>query len=167
MKRSQITTVPDYYLNYINLAPDLNLMEILPTGGVELFLNNKDLLQNIGLQTYAPEKWTVHQIIEHLMDTERIFLTRALRFARKDKTNLPGYEQNDYAETARSNERDLEDLLEEYQLVRANSRYFFKSLNEEQLLAEGKANDQLISVLAIGFILIGHPIHHFGVIEER
>jgi hypothetical protein len=167
MTRSQIQTVPDYYQKYIDLVPDVNLLEVLPHGGLELFLNERNLLQEIGLKVYAPEKWTINQIIEHLMDTELIFLNRALRFARKDTTNLPGYEENYFAETARSNERSLEDLLENYQLIRACSTYFYKSLNEEQLLATGTANNQLISVLAVGFIIIGHPIHHFNTIKER
>lgn len=167
MKKTAIVTSPTYYQGYIDQAPDVELLDTLPKGGLELYLNDQKLLNEIGLQTYAEGKWTVNQIVEHLIDTERIFVNRALRFARKDSTELPGYEENDYAETARSNERTLDDLLEEYKAVRASSNFFFQHLNEEQLLAEGVASNQRISVLAIGFILVGHPIHHFGVIQER
>ena len=167
MKRSDIITTPDYYTRYINLVDDEDLMILLPKGGIHLLEQDLSLLQRIGLQTYEEGKWTVNQIVEHLIDTERIFLNRALRFARKDQTNLPGYEENDYAETARSNDRDIVDLINEYKIVREGTTYFFKHLNREQLLAEGTANGQRISVLAMGFILIGHPIHHHQVILER
>ncbi|MCG8578003.1 MAG: DinB family protein [Flavobacteriales bacterium] len=167
MKRSEIEIVPDYFLRYINLVPDAELMDVLPTGGIDLYQNELEKLKAIGLKTYAAEKWTIPELIEHLMDTERIFLNRSLRFVRQDTTPLPGYDENEYAKTSRANERSLEDLLEEYEVIRSCTNLFFKNLNREQLLATGEASGLKISVLAMGFIQIGHPIHHFNVIKER
>jgi len=167
MKKSQIQTAPSYFIQYIDLVEDKELMEVLDSGGIELFLDEIENLKNVGDKIYAEGKWTVNQIIMHLIDTERIFQNRALRFARKDKTNLPGYEENDYAAVARSNDRNVESLLEEYQITRLSTVSFFSNLNNEELSRTGTANGIEISVLAIGFLLVGHPIHHFNVIRER
>lgn len=167
MKRSDIKVAPVYYQTYLNQVPDEELLDILPKGGIELFIQHQDQLEKLGDQTYAPNKWTVNEMIEHLMDTERIFLNRALRFARNDKTDLPGYDENFYAASARSNEISIAELLSDYQDIRKVTFNFFKHLNQEELRRTGKANGQEISVLALGFIQIGHPIHHFKVLEDR
>ena len=167
MKKSQIKIAPDYFKTYIDKVEDIELLEALDSGGIELYLEELDTLSAIGSKTYENGKWTVKQIIEHLIDTERLFISRALRFVREDKTDLPSYDENAYADSARSNERTLNSLLEEYQLVRLASIAFFSNLNEEELSRTGIAGGKEISVLAIGFILVGHPIHHFEVIMER
>ena len=167
MKTTALKLAPDYYLDYIQLVADKPLMDILPTGGLDLFLKNIDELKTIGDKVYAQGKWTVKEMVQHFMDTERIFINRALRFVRKDNTTLPGYDHDAYVTVARVNDRTLEDLLEEYQAVRKASSLFFKHLTEEELLRTGNANGVEISVLSIGFVLIGHPTHHFNVIRER
>jgi uncharacterized damage-inducible protein DinB len=159
--------VPNFFKKYIDLSPDNNIMEALPKGGIELFSNNIDQLKALGYQTYASDKWTINQIIEHLMDTERIFLNRILRFSRNDATELPGFNENQYASNARSNEIPIEKLMQQYVEIRQTTVSTFSNFNEEELMRTGVANGQEISVLAMGFILIGHPIHHYKVVEER
>lgn len=101
------------------------------------------------------------------MDTERIFINRALRFVRMDSTELPGYDHDAYVPVSRANDRDLKALISEYRVIRQSSYLFFNGLNNEELNRMGTANEKKISVLAIGFVLQGHPLHHFNIIKER
>jgi len=116
---------------------------------------------------YAEGKWTIKDIIQHLMDAERIFVYRALRFSRNDKTPLPGFEEDDYANSTNSNSRSIQDLLTEFSALRHSTLLFYKSLSEEQLKAIGTASNNQISTRALGFVIIGHQKHHQKVFEER
>lgn len=116
---------------------------------------------------YEPGKWTIKELLQHLIDSERIFTYRALRFARNDKTELKGYNHNNYVPESISNRRDYSELIEEYKTVRQASIFLYKSFTEEMLLNKGKANNSTISVRAIGFIMVGHCKHHCQVINER
>lgn len=167
MKKTDITTVPEYYQHYINLAGEGNLMEELMSGGLQLYIDHAEQLEKLGDTVYADNKWTARQMIEHLIDTERLFQARALRISRGDQTPIPGYNENFYADMARSNEIPLRKLLSDYRLVRSATISLYSNFNEEELMRTGIANNQEISVLAIGFILVGHPVHHFNVLNER
>lgn len=167
MKAQALATSPEFYKGYIELAEDKPLLSQLESGGIDPYVDALDELKAYGLQTYAEGKWTVNEIIQHLIDSERIFMNRALRIARQDKTEMPGYDHDAYVPVSRANEIPLENLLEEYQLLRLSSYQFFRNLNEEQLLSTGSANGVTFTVLSIGYILIGHPTHHFNVIKER
>jgi len=167
MKTVALNSSPDYYKNYINLVADKPLLEVLKTGGIGLFEDHFLELMSLGKKVYEPGKWTALEMIQHLIDTERIFINRALRFARQDSTVLPGYDHNAYVPVSRSNDRTLQDLLDEYKAVRLSSYHFFKHLNEEELMRSGKANGIEISVIAMGFVLVGHPTHHFNILKER
>lgn len=116
---------------------------------------------------YAPGKWTVKETLVHIMDTERIFAYRALRFARNDATALPGYEQNDYVPYSRANERSLTDILQEYGTVREATLSLFESFNEEEFLRKGIANGNPASVRALAYQIAGHELHHINIIKER
>lgn len=128
-------------------------------------------VQNIPLDKfdyrYAEGKWTIKDILQHLIDTERIFAYRALRFARNDMTELAGFKENDYAIQAKANVRTIQDLLTELAVVRQATLSLFKSFSEEQLLRKGIASNTIISVRALGFTIIGHQNHHQQVFEER
>lgn len=117
--------------------------------------------------SYAEGKWTIKDIVQHLIDAERIFAYRALRIARKDKTPLPGFEENEYVETAFANKREMNDLIEEFITVREATISLFKTFTEEQLLQMGTASEKPVSVRAIGFITLGHQKHHEKIIKER
>lgn len=116
---------------------------------------------------YAEGKWDIKDIIQHVIDTERIFAYRALRIARGDKTPLPGFEENDFALTARAGRRHLQDLLTEFSLVRHSTINLFKSLREEDLKQLGTASGYTISARSIGFVIIGHQNHHIKIFKER
>ena len=167
MKTLALDTAPDYYQNYIRQVDDKPLLEILTYSGVSLFENYFEELTSVGDKTYAKDKWTVREIIQHLIDTERIFINRALRFVRQDRTELPGYDHNAYVPVSRANDKLLSDLIAEYKAVRQSTVHFYKHLNENELMRTGTANGVEISVLAMGYVLVGHPIHHFNVIRER
>ncbi|MBK9191625.1 MAG: DinB family protein [Crocinitomicaceae bacterium] len=135
-------------------------------GGISLFINNMSKLE-AGLNVYAKGKWTIPQIIEHLTDAERIFQYRALRYARQDKTELPGFDEDMYAAISKANDRSVKDLLNDYQIVRNSTISLYKTFDKDQFFFTGKANGQETSVIALGFMMIGHAVHHYKVIEER
>jgi len=116
---------------------------------------------------YAPDKWTVKEVLGHVCDTERIFAYRALRIARGDQTPLPGFEQDDYVRGGNFAERTLADLAEEFGLVRAASIAFFRSLQKDAWQRRGVANKNEVSVRALAFIVAGHELHHRLILEER
>ncbi len=116
---------------------------------------------------YAEGKWTIKDIIQHLIDCERIFAYRALRIGRGDSTPLPGFEENDYALSAQADRRSLQDLLNEFSMVRHANIFMFKSFTKDDLMRTGSASGYTISVRAFGFLIIGHQLHHVNVFQER
>ena len=116
---------------------------------------------------YAEGKWTIKDIIQHLIDAERIFAYRALRFARNDKTALPGFDENEYVDEVQSDKRSLQDLLTELAIVRQATLALFKSFSNNELLRTGIASNNPVSVRALGFTIIGHQNHHQRVFQER
>lgn len=167
MKRSEIKIPQTRLGTYIEKVEDIELMDALENYGKPYFLPERDKLKQLGDKIYAPRKWTVKDIIQHLLDTERIFAYRVLRFARNDKTLLPGFEQNDYAVTAEASRRELKDLLEEYFTVRDTTVQLFKSFTNEMLMREGQTASGTITVAGIGFAIVGHTKHHVEVLKEK
>lgn len=156
-----------HFGTYISLVPEDDLAESFKIQTA----NTLQFLQNIPEAklnyAYAPGKWTVKQVLQHLIDAERIFVYRALRFARKDATPLASFEENDYADVARVDHLNWADMLEEFRLVRKASEYFFRSLNEEELGRFGKASGTDMTVRSLGYTTIGHALHHQNVLKER
>jgi uncharacterized damage-inducible protein DinB len=116
---------------------------------------------------YAEGKWTIKEIIQHLIDAEHVFSYRALRISRNDKTPLPGFNENDYVDNTNANARSIQGLLTEFSALRQSTLLLFKSFSEEQLKRMGIASNADVSVRAIGFIIIGHQKHHQKVFQER
>ncbi|MER3428460.1 MAG: hypothetical protein C4334_10225 [Pyrinomonas sp.] len=116
---------------------------------------------------YAPDKWSLKEVLGHVIDTERIFAYRALRFARGDRTPLPGFDQDDYVRAARFDARPLEDLRDEYDSVRCATLTLFRGLDEEELARCGTANQAEATVRALAYVIAGHERHHLRVIRER
>jgi len=116
---------------------------------------------------YAPDKWSVKQLLGHMIDAERIISYRALCFARNDQTPLPGYEQNDYVRNADFDSRNLAEMAEEFATVRRATIQLFRPLNETEWLRRGTANENEISVRALAYIIAGHELHHMGVLRSR
>lgn len=152
---------------YINALNGVDLLE-------ELEISLHDFIrfiQNLPMDKfdyrYAEGKWTIKDIIQHVIDTERIFSYRALRFSRNDKTPLHGFEENDFAQNTDANARSIQELLTEFSAVRYATLLLFKSFTPKQLLNIGISSNENVSVRAIGFIIIGHQKHHQKVFEER
>ena len=157
-----------FYATYINqVSSEYTLIEELEIS-VHRFIK---FVQNIPLDKfdyrYTEGKWTIKDIIQHLIDTERIFAYRALRFARNDKNKLPGFEENDYVDEANATKRSIQDLLTELAVVRQATLSLFKSFSNEELLRIGVASNNQMSVRALGFTIIGHQNHHQRVFEEK
>lgn len=169
MTKSQLETneCNSYYQTYINKAGDLELIDGLKKNAEDIYLFFESIPEDKYDYAYAEGKWTIKEVIQHIIDTERIFSYRALSFARQDKTALPGYEQDDYAVTSRANQRTKNSLLIEYKALRSATVSLFESFSDEMLKGIGNASNSDISVRAIGFILIGHENHHCQVIKDR
>lgn len=116
---------------------------------------------------YAPEKWTIRQMFQHVIDTERIFAYRALVIARNEQQAIPGFDENEYAKNATAVHRNWEVMLAEWGHIRQSTNLLFASFTDEQLQRVGTANNQRISVNALGFIIFGHALHHLHILKER
>lgn len=167
MKKEDIKIIPAYGIQYAEQAADVDLIDQLETGGISLFKENLEKLKQVGTKVYARGKWSVPQIIEHVSDAERVFQYRALRFARQDKTPLSGFDEDLYAAVSKANDRSLEDLIHEFEMVRKSTFALYKTFDKDQMFFSGTANGQENSVIGLGFMMIGHAVHHYKVIEER
>ena len=116
---------------------------------------------------YAPGKWTIKEILLHITDAERIFVYRALRFARNDATPLTGYDQDPYVAASNPRGRSIDDLLEEFAHVRRSTISFFSSLDDEAWMRSGTANNAHVTVRALAYIIAGHELHHLKIITEK
>lgn len=156
-----------YYQNYINKAGEVDLMEELEISVHRLIRFVREIPMDKFDYRYAEGKWTIKDILQHLIDSERIFSYRALRFARKDQTPLASFEEDDYANAANGSKRSIQDLLTEVAVVRQSTLSLFKSFDAETLQRIGTASNNPMSVRALGFVIIGHQNHHQQVFEER
>lgn len=158
-----------YFEHYIKLVSkeEKSIIENLDFSQKEF----DDLLRNLPEEkhsfSYAKGKWTMKEMIQHIIDTERVFCYRALCFARNDKTFLPGFDQDLFADNSHANARDYYDLLDEMKVLRQSTIQLFKSFSNEALLRVGVASGNEISVRALGFLFSGHQIHHLNVVKER
>ena len=116
---------------------------------------------------YAEDKWTIKEILVHVMDDERIYSYRALRIARNDKTPLPGFEQTEYVPFSKANERSLKNIFLEYLTIRNATLSLFKSFSKEDLLRTGLANGHPVSVRALAYHIAGHELHHLNIIKGK
>ncbi len=167
MKKSAVPQNPSYFDAYINQVADIELTEAFQQSLADLDALDVEKLQDIGDRVYAPGKWTVRDLIQHVIDGERVFAYRALRFARNDRTPLPGYDENIFAQYAVANRRPLPEILAELRSVRESSLRLFQSFDEAALRRTGTMFNAELPVLAIGFTIIGHQKHHFRILEER
>ncbi|MDP5120490.1 MAG: DinB family protein [Spirosomaceae bacterium] len=160
------STLPPFYDRYISLCNTVSLKNSFEKFAVDTVLDASKL-EALGDLVYAQNKWTAKQVLQHCIDTERIMSYRALRFSRNDKTALPGFDEDRYANEASVSERSLENLMEEFLLVRQTTVILFSSLSEESLQRKGTASGIEISVEQLGYMLIGHLLHHQSIFSER
>jgi hypothetical protein len=165
-KPAPIEHAPEFS-KYVTLVAEGDIIQTLE----QQIENSLSLLRTIPSDKanfrYAPDKWSVKELLGHLIDSERVFSYRALCFARNDQTPLPGYEQNDYVREADFDSRNLADMAEEFATVRRATIQLFRPLNETEWLRRGKANENEVSVRALAYIIAGHELHHMEVLRSR
>jgi uncharacterized damage-inducible protein DinB len=170
---AQTTIRPDkseylpYYEKYVALVPAGDIIETLrrQSGDTLALLGSLDEAR--AGYAYEPGKWSIKGVVGHVIDTERIFAYRALRFARGDQTPLPGYDQDEYGRAANFDARTLADLTDEFQSVRAATVALLRGLDGEAWQRRGTANNAEVTVRALAHIIAGHELHHMQVLRER
>lgn len=156
-----------FYATYVDLVEEENIVQALRDQLVSFssFLNT--INDEHSEFSYAPGKWSIKGVLNHINDVERIFAYRALCIARGEKQNLPGMDENAYQEASPMETRGFESLASEFVAIRTTSLFFFDHLPEIDSLKTGKADGKMFSVRALGAILVGHCQHHQNVIENR
>ena len=162
-----LETIPAFYKGYVKLVTHPDVLQALRISGyrtMELIHSIPELRADF---RYAEGKWSIREVLCHMMDAERIFSYRALRFARNDKTALPGFDENEYAKYLNATGRSLTQIGDEMQHLRTSTVDLFESFNEEMLTRKGTASNNELSVVALGIIIAGHETHHCKVLKER
>src|SRR6478672_12961121 len=167
MSRPQPAEFDPYYQKYISLVPEEEILPALQNQLQELSSLFKVLPEERGSFAYAEGKWTIKEVLSHLIDGERMFAYRALRIARGDKTPIEGFEQDGYIENSHANHRTIGELTEEFTLLRKANLMFFENLEDEDWVRIGTANDVEISVRSLAWIMVGHVRHHVAILKER
>ena len=167
MTRPEANECAPYYHTYISQVPEGDIIEILGKQLEETVHLLKDIGEEKALYRYAPDKWSVKELIGHVIDAERVFAYRALNIARNDQSELPGMEQDDYVKFAKFDDLPLTDLLEEFRHVRQANIFLFKSFDEEMQMRKGIASGCEFTVRTFPYIIAGHEKHHQNVLKER
>ena len=162
-----MTEFQKYIQRYLDLIPSKNWLEELKNSEAQTLEIYGKLSEEHSNFAYEEGKWTLKELLQHLIDAERIFIYRALRFSRNDQTELAGWDEELYAKEYFLNDVSLQTLLEEFDFLRKSNVLFFGNLKEEILSREGVANGNEISVETIGKLIVGHNIHHLNIIKER
>lgn len=167
MNRPEKNEYAPYYEHYIRRVPEGDIIEILTRQMEKTQQFIKTIPPDKENYRYAQGKWSVKEVFGHLVDTERIFAYRAVCFSRNDKTPLPSFEQDDYITEANFSQRSLEDIAEEFRLLRQSNIVLFRSFDEELLLRKGIASGVEFTVRTIPYIVAGHELHHRQILQER
>ncbi len=163
----KIDEYASFYAPYIAALDNVDLIEELEISVHRLIHFVQEIPMDKFDYRYAEGKWTIKDILQHLIDAERIFSYRALRFARQDKTALSSFDEDHYAMVAQGNNRSIQELLTELGVVRQATLSLFKTFSDEILMQKGVASENEMSVRAIGFVIIGHQNHHQRIFKER
>jgi hypothetical protein len=166
VSRKEIT-VPDFYTTYINALQEDNLQEALANNTRRFRKLLKQIPHKKINYAYAEGKWTIKELLQHIIDSERVFIYRALTFARQDPAPLPGFDENTWAITAKAPKRKWNDLVDEFKSLRSANELFLNSLDDDQLRQTGSANNNSISVAGLAFVCAGHVAHHMRIMRER
>jgi hypothetical protein len=156
-----------YYEAYIKLVPAGDVLVTLETQISETQSMLRALPASSSTYRYAPGKWSVNELVGHLIDSERIFAARALRFARNDATPLPGFEQDDYVRNSKFEAYPTAELASEFDTVRRATVFLFKHLDEAAWMRRGTANNAEVTVRALAYIIAGHELHHREILRSR
>ncbi|MFL5602508.1 MAG: DinB family protein [Gemmatimonadaceae bacterium] len=156
-----------YYERYIALVPDGDVVSTLASQIKETLILLRGLPASVSTYRYASDKWTVNELVGHVIDSERIFAGRALRFARNDPAPIPGFEQDDYVRNSSFNAYSLGDLAAELEAVRQSTVFLFRHMDEQAWTRRGIANNAEVSVRALAYIIAGHELHHREILRTR
>ena len=167
MQKPDATEFDAYYNKYVSLVTEPDLIRVLEEQPNELSALLGKLEEDKGKFAYAEGKWTIKEVISHLIDGERIFAYRVLRISRGDETPIEGFEQDGYIENSHANERTFDDLLEELSLLRKANLRLLKNFRDNDWTRIGTASGKPISARALGFIMAGHIRHHIGILKAR
>lgn len=162
-----LDTIPPFYKGYVKLVEQPDVLQALRISGYRAMELVHSIPENKVDFRYAPGKWSIREVLCHMLDTERIFSYRALRFARNDQTPLSGFDENAYAPHLNAEGRSLAQIADEMQRLRNTTVDLFNSFSKEMLTRKGTVNKNELSVIAIGIIIAGHETHHCKVIRER
>ncbi len=159
---------PAFYQTYIDALDDKgNILSQMETSLSVFEKELSELESDKQEYRYADGKWTIKEIVQHLIDTERVFVYRALRYSRKDKSMLLSYDENMFVANYEINKRNYDNLLNEFSLLRRSTILMFQNFDDEILDMEGKVGENTFTVRALGYICSGHVLHHLKVIRER
>jgi hypothetical protein len=167
MKFPKKTEYAEYYGRYIDLVEESDIVSAMQRQLADVTELFSQITDEKGLYAYDEGKWTIKELLGHLIDGERVFAYRAFRFSRADETPLPGFDQNPYVENANYNSIKIADLLEEFVCLRKSNILCFKNLTDEMWNRKGIASDNEITVRALVFCLVGHIVHHLKILKER
>ena len=157
----------EYYDRYIKQVPEGDLLANLKQNLSESVKLFRGIPESKFDYRYGPDKWSVREVIGHLSDGERVFQYRAWRFSRADETPVPGFEENNYVANAPFSRVGMPDLIAEFESLRRASIHLFENLDADAMMRRGKANNAEVSVRALGYIMVGHVVHHMRVLQER
>lgn len=167
MSRPGKTEYDPYYVTYVSLVPETDVVAALAAQTTEMQDVFAFLPEEKGAFAYAEGKWTLKELLGHLIDGERVFAYRVHRISRGDKTSIEGFEQDHYIEHAHSNDRSFADLLEEFNLLRRANLLMFENLRDDDWARTGTASGVPVSVRALAYIMVGHVRHHMRILRER
>ena len=167
MPKPETTDFPEFYGVYISKVEADHLHKAVTTYSDLLIAFYTGLPEEKAAFRYADDKWTLKELLQHVVDTERIMSYRLLRIARQDRTPLASFDENEFAANSRANNRSFASIKEEFVAVRRATDLLIQSLNDEQLSQQGTASNKPVTANAVGYIIFGHLLHHKKVIEER
>ena len=161
------TEYANYYSKYVSLVADGDIVGTLE----KQLQNTSSFLRGLSAEQadyrYAPDKWSIKEVLGHIIDTERIFAYRVLRFARNDQTELSGFEQDGYIPAGNFGRREWSDLIDEFEAVRRANLYLLRNLDDHAWQRKGTASQNPVTVRALAYIMAGHELHHLNVIKTK
>ena len=165
--KSRAGTYPSTMQGYIDEVKENDLKTAFKNQmpAAEIFFES--ISEELSERKYAEGKWTIKEVLQHIIDAERVFAYRALCFARKEEHPLPSFDENNYAVNSNANDRDWRGLVAEFSTVRKSTEYLFNSFSKEAVDTIGRASDYTIGVSTLGFVIVGHVNHHIRIIQER
>lgn len=158
---------PDFFSKYVNLVNEDNILSAFENqqSPLDIYLNS--ITEENANFKYASDKWSIKLVFQHLIDAERIFSYRALCIARGERINLPGFDQDIYAQNSSAELRSWSSITSELQHVRSSTIDLFNSFNENNILNKGTVNGHTITALSLGYIIVGHTYHHLQIMKDR